>query len=143
MERPDTERFLSAYVNERLPELPMGSFELEGDEPSFAVDKRFVPLRDTTSQRAWCTLNSLLLELLHGSSKSMDANTLNLSVDQEFAVHAAAFAIKGMDRDELEETFIDMLHQKMMDRQLFFNILKEHGIDAEISFNYSTASQLS
>jgi hypothetical protein len=52
VERPDTERFLSAYVNERLPELPMGSFELEGDEPSFAVDKRFVPLRDTTSQRA-------------------------------------------------------------------------------------------
>jgi len=73
----------------------------------------------------------------------MDANALSLSVDQEFAVHAAAFAIKGMDREELEEAFIDMLHQKMMDRQLFFNILKEQGIDAEISFNYLTPKQLS
>jgi hypothetical protein len=73
----------------------------------------------------------------------MDADALNLSVDQEFAVHAAAFAIKDLDRDELEEAFIDMLHQKMMDRQLFFNILKEHGIDAEINFNYLTAKQLS
>jgi hypothetical protein len=73
----------------------------------------------------------------------MDADALNLSVDQEFAVHAAAFAIKGFDRDELEEAFIDMLHQKMMDRQMFLNILKEHGIDAEINFNYLTANQLS
>lgn len=73
----------------------------------------------------------------------MDANALDLSVDQEFAVHAAAFAVKGMDRDELEEAFLNVLHQKMVDRQLFFKILKEHGIDAEISFNYLTASQLS
>mgnify|MGYP006288603837 FL=1 len=73
----------------------------------------------------------------------MDADALNLSMDQEFAVHAAAFAIRGMDREELEETFIELLHQKMMDRQLFFNILKEHGIDAEINFNYLTANQLS
>ena len=73
----------------------------------------------------------------------MDANALNLSMDQEFAVHAAAFAIQNMDREELEETFIELLHQKMADRQLFFNILKEHGIDAEISFNYCTANQLS
>lgn len=73
----------------------------------------------------------------------MDANALDLSVDQEFAVHAAAFAVKNMDRDELEEAFLNILHQKMVDRQLFFTILKEHGIDAEISFNYFTANQLS
>lgn len=73
----------------------------------------------------------------------MDANALSLSVDQEFAVHAAAFAIKNLDRDELEEAFIGMLHQKMMDRQMFFMVLKEHGIDAEITFNYLTENQLS
>ena len=73
----------------------------------------------------------------------MDADALSLSVDQEFAVHAAAFAIKNLDRDELEEAFIDMLHQKMMDRQMFFMVLKEHGIDAEITFNYLTENQLS
>ena len=73
----------------------------------------------------------------------MDADALSLSVDQEFAVHAAAFAIKNLDRDELEEAFIDMLHQKMMDRQMFFMILKEHGIDADITFNYLTENQLS
>jgi hypothetical protein len=73
----------------------------------------------------------------------MDADALSLSVDQEFAVHAAAFAIKNLDRDELEEAFIDMLHQKMMDRQMFFMVLKEHGIDADITFNYLTENQLS
>jgi hypothetical protein len=73
----------------------------------------------------------------------MDASALSLSVDQEFAVHAAALSIKGMDREDLEEAFIEMLHQKMVDRQLFFNILKEHGIDAEINFNYLTPKQLS
>jgi len=73
----------------------------------------------------------------------MDANALGLSMDCEFAIHAAAFAIKDLDRDELEEAFIDLLHQKAVDRQMFFNILKEHGIDAEINFNYATQSQLS
>ena len=73
----------------------------------------------------------------------MDADALSLSVDQEFAVHAAAFAIKNLDRDELEEAFIDMLHQKMLDRQMFFMVLKEHGIDADITFNYLTENQLS
>jgi hypothetical protein len=73
----------------------------------------------------------------------MEANALGLSMDSEFAIHAAAFKIKDLDRDELEEAFIDMLHQKAMDRQMFFNILKEHGIDAEISFNYATQNQLS
>ena len=64
-------------------------------------------------------------------------------MDSEFAIHAVAFTIKDLDRDELEEAFIDMLHQKAMDRQMFFNILKEHGIDVEISFNYATQNQLS
>jgi hypothetical protein len=73
----------------------------------------------------------------------MDANALGRSMDSEFAIHAAAFTIKDLDRDELEEAFIDMLHQKAMDRQMFFNILKEHGIDVEISFNYATQNQLS
>jgi hypothetical protein len=36
-----------------------------------------------------------------------------------------------------------MLHQKMMDRQMFFMVLKEHGIDADITFNYLTENQLS
>lgn len=73
----------------------------------------------------------------------MEADALTLSVDQEFAVHAAAFAIKQMDREELEEAFIDMMHQKMTDRQLFLGILKQHGIDAEIKFSYATTQQLS
>lgn len=47
----DTERFLAAYVNERLPELPMGSSETAEDTPSFAVDTRFVPLADTVYSR--------------------------------------------------------------------------------------------
>lgn len=73
----------------------------------------------------------------------MEADALELSMDSEFAIHAAAFAIKDFDREELEEAFINMLHQKSMDRQMFLNILKEHGIDAEITFNYATQNQLS
>lgn len=73
----------------------------------------------------------------------MDANGLNLPMDAEFALHAAAFAIREMDRNELEETFIDLLHQRAMDRQMFLSILKDHGIDADINFNYLTESQLS
>jgi len=73
----------------------------------------------------------------------MDAGALELSVDSEFAIHAAAMAIRELDRDELEEAFIDMLHQKFVDRQLFLSILKEHGIDADFSFQYQTESQLS
>jgi len=61
---------------------------------------------------------------------------LDLPVDQRFAIHAAAVAIKELDRDELEEAFVDMLHQKATERQIFLNILKEHGIDADISFNF-------
>ena len=73
----------------------------------------------------------------------MDAKSLNLSVDAEFSLHAAAFAIRRMDRDELEETFIELLQQRAMDRQMFLNILKDHGIDADINFNYISESQLS
>ena len=73
----------------------------------------------------------------------MDANALELSMNEEFALHAAALSLKQLDRDELEEAFMDTLHQKIMDKQMFFSIMKEHGTDAEIKFNYSTESQLS
>jgi|TARA_R100000005_G_C5000331_1_gene207185 predicted DNA-binding ribbon-helix-helix protein len=71
----------------------------------------------------------------------MDA--LGLPVDVEFQIHAASLAIQGMDRDELEEAFIEILHQKALDRQMFLGILKDHGIDADITFNLSTLGQLS
>jgi len=71
----------------------------------------------------------------------MDA--LELPVDVEFQIHAAYLAIQGMDRDELEEAFIEMLHQKALDRQMFLGILKDHGIDADIKFNFSTIGQIS
>ena len=63
-------------------------------------------------------------------------SALELPVDQQFAIHASAIAIKELDRDEREEAFIDMLHQKATERQIFLNILKEHGIDADISFKF-------
>jgi hypothetical protein len=71
----------------------------------------------------------------------MDA--IDLPMNVEFSIHAAALAIQKMDRDELEEAFIEMLHQKALDRQMFFNILKDHGIDADINFNFSTPGQIS
>lgn len=71
----------------------------------------------------------------------MDA--VNLPMDVEFSIHAAALAIQNMDRDDLEEAFIQMLHQKAMDRQMFLGVLKEHGIDADIQFNLSTIGQIS
>lgn len=71
----------------------------------------------------------------------MDA--VDLPMDVEFSIHAAALAIQTLDRDELEEAFIEMLHQKAMDRQMFLGILKDHGIDADINFNYSTLGQIS
>ena len=71
----------------------------------------------------------------------MDA--LGLPVDVEFQIHAASLAIQSMDRDELEEAFIEILHQKALDRQMFLGILKDHGIDADITFNLSTLGQLS
>ena len=66
---------------------------------------------------------------------------LDLPVDQQFAIHAAAVAIKELGREELEEAFVDMLHQKATERQIFLNILKEHGIDADISFKFLNANQ--
>ena len=71
----------------------------------------------------------------------MDA--IELPVDVEFQIHAAALAIQNLDRDELEETFIEMLHQRALDRQMFFGVLKDHGIDADIKFNLSTVGQIS
>ena len=79
----------------------------------------------------------------HIGKSPMEASTLGLSMDCEFALHAAAMAIRELDRDELEEAFIDMLHQKLMDRQLFLSILKEHGINADITFKLQTDKQLS
>lgn len=68
---------------------------------------------------------------------------INLPMDVEFSIHAAALAIQNLDRDELEEAFIEMLHQKAVDRQLFLGILKDHGIDADVNFNLSTLGQIS
>ena len=65
----------------------------------------------------------------------MDA--IELPVDVEFSIHAASLAIQSLDRDELEEAFVEMLHQKALDKQMFFGILKDHGIDANIKFNIS------
>ena len=70
----------------------------------------------------------------------MDAN---LPVDQEFAIHAASLAIQTLDRLELEEAFIELLHQKALDRQMFYSIMKDHGIDANIQFQLSTEGQIS
>jgi hypothetical protein len=61
----------------------------------------------------------------------MDA--IGLPVDVEFQIHAASIAIQNLDREELEEAFIEMLHQKALDRQMFLSVLKDHGIDADIS----------
>jgi hypothetical protein len=71
----------------------------------------------------------------------MDA--VGLPMDVEFSIHAAALAIQNLDRDELEEAFIEILHQKALDRQMFLGILKDHGIDANINFNFSTLGQIS
>ena len=71
----------------------------------------------------------------------MDA--LELPVDVEFTIHAASLAIQNLDRADLEEAFVEMLHQKALDKQMFFNILKDHGIDADIKFNISTMGQIS
>ena len=68
---------------------------------------------------------------------------VNLPVDQEFAIHAAAIAIQPLARVELEEAFIELLHQKALDRQMFYSIMKDHGIDADIQFQFSTEGQIS
>ena len=68
---------------------------------------------------------------------------VNLPVDQEFAIHAAAMAIQTLVRLELEEAFIELLDQKALDRHMFYGILKDHGIDADIQFQLSTEGQIS
>ena len=63
---------------------------------------------------------------MNNAGTLVDSSLLGLPVDQQFAIHAAAVAIKELDREELEEAFVD----------IFINILKEHGINADINFNY-------
>ncbi len=67
---------------------------------------------------------------------------LDLDMNQQFAIHATAIAIKEYDRDELEEAFVEMLYNKAVERQTFINIMKDHGIDAEISLNFLNANQV-
>ena len=67
---------------------------------------------------------------------------LDLDIDQQFAIHATAIAIKEFDRDELEEAFVEMLYNKAVERQTFINIMKDHGIDAEITLTFLNANQV-
>ena len=67
---------------------------------------------------------------------------LDLPVDQQFAIHATAIAIKEFDREELEEAFVEMLYNKAVERQTFINIMKDHGIDAEITLTFLNANQV-
>ena len=71
----------------------------------------------------------------------MDGAT-ELSMNEQFAIHASAIAIKEFDREELEEAFVEMLYNKAVERQTFINIMKEHGIDAEISLTFLNANQV-
>ena len=48
---PTTSQHLQQYVTERLPALLQGSLEAPGDNPSFTVDQRYVPLRDPAYQK--------------------------------------------------------------------------------------------
>ena len=67
---------------------------------------------------------------------------LDLDMNQQFAIHATAIAIKEYDRDELEEAFVEMLYNKAVERQTFINIMKDHGIDAEITVTFLNANQV-
>ena len=73
----------------------------------------------------------------------MNSEVSGLPMDAEFQIHAAALYARDLDRDELEEAFIDLFHQKMIDLQMFLNILKDHGIDADINLKFLTESQIS
>ena len=66
---------------------------------------------------------------------------LDLDIDQQFAIHATAIAIKEFDREELEEAFVEMLYNKAVERQTFISIMKEHDIDAEITLSFINANQ--
>ena len=67
---------------------------------------------------------------------------LDLDMNQQFAIHATAIAIKEYDSDELEEAFVEMLYNKAVERQTFINIMKDHGIDAEITLTFLNANQV-
>ena len=67
---------------------------------------------------------------------------IELSMNEQFAIHATAIAIKEFDRDELEEAFVEMLYNKAVERQTFINIMKDHGIDAEITLTFLNANQV-
>jgi len=67
---------------------------------------------------------------------------LDLDMNQQFAIHATAIAIKEFDREELEEYFVEMLYNKAVERQTFINIMKDHGIDAEITLTFLNANQV-
>ena len=67
---------------------------------------------------------------------------LDLDIDQQFAIHATAIAIKEIDREEFEEAFVEMRYNKAVERQTFINIMKDHGIDAEISLTFLNANQV-
>ncbi len=67
---------------------------------------------------------------------------LDLDMNQQFAIHATAIAIKEYDRDELEEAFVEMLYNKAVERQTFINIMRDHGIDAEITRTFLNANQV-
>ena len=67
---------------------------------------------------------------------------LDLDIDQQFAIHATAIAIKEFDREELEEAFVEMLYNKAVERQTFINIMKDPGIDAEITLTFLNANQV-
>ena len=67
---------------------------------------------------------------------------LDLDMDQQFAIHATAIAIKEFDREELEQAFVEMLYNKAVERQTFINIMKDHGIDAEITLTFLNANQV-
>ena len=67
---------------------------------------------------------------------------LDLDMNQQFAIHATAIAIKEFDRDELEEAFVEQMYNKAVERQTFINIMKEHGIDAEITLTFLNANQV-
>jgi len=67
---------------------------------------------------------------------------LDLDMNQQFAIHATAIAIKDFDREELEEAFVEQMYNKAVERQTFINIMKEHGIDAEITLSFLNANQV-
>ena len=72
----------------------------------------------------------------------VDLMETELSMTEQFAIHASAIAIKEFDREELEEAFVEMLYNKAVERQTFINIMKDHGIDAEITLTFLNANQV-